>query len=44
MIGGLRVNKKSRVWSDDALDGLAAIILIALFVTGIVYWLETLPP
>jgi hypothetical protein len=28
--------------SDDAVDGLAAIVLIALVVGVVVYWLETM--
>ena len=29
--------------SDDAIDGIAAIILIAVAVTGVVFWLSSMP-
>lgn len=29
--------------SDDAIDGIAAIVLIALVVTGVVSWLQSMP-
>jgi len=28
--------------SDDAVDGIAAVVLIALVVSVVVYWLETM--
>ncbi len=28
--------------SDDAVDGIAAVVLIALIVGVVVYWLETM--
>ncbi len=28
--------------SDDAMDGWAAVIIIALIVTGVCYWLATM--
>lgn len=28
--------------SDDVLDGIAAVVLILLFVGGVVYWLNSL--
>ncbi|HXH55232.1 MAG TPA: methionine synthase [Gammaproteobacteria bacterium] len=28
--------------SDDAVDGIAAVVLIALVVSIVVYWLETM--
>lgn len=30
-------------FSDDAVDGIAAIILITLLVSGLVYWLQSMP-
>ncbi|MDB6096749.1 MAG: hypothetical protein JWM09_1027 [Francisellaceae bacterium] len=35
-------NKYSSL-SNDALDGIAAVILIAIAVIGVFYWLETMP-
>jgi len=29
--------------SDDAMDGIAAVIIIAIIVTGVVYWLHNMP-
>jgi hypothetical protein len=28
--------------SDDAVDGIAAVVIIALMVSVVVYWLETM--
>jgi hypothetical protein len=28
--------------SDDAVDGIAAVIIIILVVSGVVYWLQTM--
>lgn len=35
--------KKKGKLSDDALDGITAVVLIALAVSGVVYWLSTMP-
>jgi len=29
--------------SNDALDGIAAVLMIALAVSGVVYWLQSMP-
>lgn len=29
--------------SDDAADSIAAVVLIALLVSGVVYWLQSMP-
>lgn len=31
-----------RPLSDDAVDGIAAVVIIALIVSVVVYWLETM--
>lgn len=34
---------KKKPLSDDAVDGIAAIVLIILFVIGMTYWLSSMP-
>jgi hypothetical protein len=29
--------------SNDAVDGIAAVIIIALIISGVVYWLQSMP-
>ena len=36
------VGKSSKI-SDDTLDGIAALTLIAVAVTGVVFWLSGMP-
>lgn len=36
------MSKKIKL-SDDAVDSIAAVVLIALLVTGVVYWLQSMP-
>lgn len=33
---------KKKKLSDDAVDGIAAIVIITLVVSAVVYWLETM--
>ena len=33
----------SKKWSDDRVDAIAAVVLIAVFVGGLVYWLSGMP-
>lgn len=35
--------QKKKGLSDEAVDGIAAIIIIALAVTGAVFWLSSMP-
>jgi len=35
--------RKKHNLSNDAVDGIAAIIFIALFVIGMTYWLQSMP-
>jgi hypothetical protein len=37
-----RPNKK-KGFSDDFVDGIAAVLLIALVVSGVSYWLHNMP-
>jgi hypothetical protein len=34
---------KRKPFSDDAIDGIAIVILIALIVTGVTFWLANMP-
>ena len=36
-------NTKNNKISDDTLDGIAALTLIAVAVTGVVFWLSGMP-
>lgn len=33
---------KKRGLSDDAVDGIAAVLIISIVVTAVVYWLQTM--
>lgn len=39
----MTVNRKSKWLSNDALDALTAVFLIAVVVTGVCYWLAGMP-
>jgi uncharacterized iron-regulated membrane protein len=36
------LNRKNRL-SNDMADGIAAVLLIFMAVSGVVYWLHTMP-
>lgn len=35
--------EKSHKFSDDFVDGLSAVLIIILVVSGVVYWLQSMP-